>query len=151
MSNQLRLWFKADTDGTGELFAEAMSQSFSGLGSAWFSASSIVEFGETLSSTYPLLESSTYKLEGGYWSETLNNELSQVHLGLRFYPIGYLGIIGCCVKLSTPLQGRDRKEAQHSVGLEIKTSYEEIKVFGLSLIALANDITSEVILYDAQV
>jgi hypothetical protein len=147
MNKQLRLWFKADNDGTGELFVEAMSQGFSGRGSAWFNGYSIIEFGETLSSTYPLVESSTYKLEGGYWSNAINTELEEVHIGLRFYPISYLGIIGCHVKLSTSRQNYERKEAQQSVQLEIKTSYEELKAFGLSLIALANGVTGEVILY----
>jgi hypothetical protein len=151
MSNQVRLWFEADTDGTGELFAEASANGFSGVGSAWFNVEEIARFGETLSKAYPLHGSTPYKLEGGYWHKTLTGVLEQTHLSLRFYPIGSTGVVGCRVLLATPLLEHDRNEEQHTVALKIKTFYEELSAFGLALSALANGASSEATLYGAEV
>lgn len=137
MPSTLRLWFESDSDGTGELFAEVASGNFSGIGSAWFDAQALFEFGETLASAYPLPSEAPLSLEGGYWAKS-EAVIEQLHLGLRFYPIGSVGKVGCRVTLATPVhEGQDRPEAQSMVAVELNTNYEQLRTFAHSIEALA--------------
>lgn len=146
MPNALRLWFEPDSDGTGELFAEVTSGRFSGVGSAWFDAQGLVEFGQTLATAYPLPSDEPLSLEGGYWAKS-GSVIEQLHLGLKFYPIGSTGKIGCRVTLATPVyEGQDRPEAQSMVAVELNTNYEQLRAFARSLESLAKGKTVEALL-----
>ncbi|WP_121455425.1 hypothetical protein [Acidovorax sp. 106] len=146
MPSTLRLWFEFDSDGTGELFAEVTSGKFSGTGSAWFDAQALLEFGETLASAYPLPSDTPLSLEGGYWAKS-GAVIEQLHLGLRFYPIGSIGKVGCRVTLATPVhEGQDRPEAQSMVAVELNTNYEQLRTFAHSIEALAKGAIVEAVL-----
>ena len=141
----LRLTLKPDTDGTGELSAEVHVNGFSGLGAAWFNIAEIAAFGETLASTYPLLPERAYDLKGGYWSSAMRSELKHVHLGLHFYPVGLLGKIGCRVHLAAQLESAS-VAPEYAVTVELRTHYEELRAFGVSLVALAEGKSNEALL-----
>ena len=137
MLNILRLWFEPDSDGTGELFAQVASGQFSGIGSAWFDAQRLIEFGQALACAYPLPSDTPMSLEGGYWAKS-ESVIEQLHLGLRFYSIGSTGKVGCRVALATPVcEGQDRPEAQSLVAVELNTNYEHLRAFARSLESLA--------------
>ncbi len=104
MTAALRLTLKQDADGTGELCAEVQVNGFSGVGAAWFNIAEILDFGQRISRTYPLLPEQTYELQGGYWSREQQGSLEHVHLGIRFAPVGALGQIGCRVSLARQLE-----------------------------------------------
>lgn len=140
MSEYLRLFLEADTDGTAELFAEVNLSSFAGASSAWFSLAEIREFGECLHATYPIEPGSSIGIQGGYWSKTGGPVLEQQHLALSCYPIGGTGTVGVRIVLQTPIESGERPESQSSVMVELKTHYEQLRAFGAAIVALAHGI-----------
>jgi hypothetical protein len=136
MTPALRLRIQHDTDGTAELFVELQHRSFAGMASAWFDAKQVADFGARLAKTYPLQREHPIELSGGYWSRT-GSAIDQLHVGLKFYPIGGTGTIGLHVQLATDCQADERPESQYKVAAEIKTNYEELRRFGLAVRSLA--------------
>ena len=134
---KLVLYFDADDDGTGKLFAEASSSGFSGVGEAWFDRIQLLEFANALA-TYPLPSDNLPKIAGGFWRNNLAGELDQEHLAISVYPIDGKGGLGVQVKLSTELWSEMRPEQQHIVKLEITTSYNALEKFSKEFVALIN-------------
>lgn len=146
MPNSLHLWFERDADGTGELFAQVHCDGFSGHSSAWFGEDQLVEFADHLANTFPLPANEPLKLEGGYWSKS-GAPILQLHLGLTFYSIGHLGLIGCRVSLATPINNESRAEEQFQVAVELHTHYEQLRTFAQSVEMLAHGAVKEAVLH----
>jgi hypothetical protein len=146
MGEHLRVSYERDTDGTGRLVAAVSAEGFSGVGSAWFSETELIEFARLLGETYPLPPQGLPKLQGGYWSGSDPPTLEQPHVELRFYPIGSLGKIGCRVRLGMPREAFERPEQQSSVEVELVTSYEQAGAFARALAAVAQGQEREAIL-----
>jgi hypothetical protein len=135
---KLVLYFDADDDGTGELFAEASANGFSGFGSAWFNRSDILEFANALAA-YPIPKDKPLKIAGGYWRGDVKGELEHEHLAISVYPIDFIGNLGIQVRLATAENSSDmRPESLHFVKLEIQTKYNAIAMFSKQIIALIN-------------
>lgn len=137
MTAALRLTLNQDTDGTGELCAEVQVDGYSGVGAAWFNIAEIRNFGQRISRTYPLLPEQTYELQGGYWSREQQGSLEHVHLGIRFSPVGALGQIGCRVNLARQLESAS-PAPEYAVTVELRTRYEDLRVFGAAIVALTD-------------
>lgn len=145
MIGQLRLTLDRDTDGTGRLVAEASSGGFCGVGIAWFNLSEIAAFGELLANTYPLAIDGSYKLQGGTWTSTMETQsISKLELGLQFYPVGALGVVGCRAHLTSDDQPDGT--ATHSAVIELRTHYEQLRSFGIAVSALAEGKVDEAVL-----
>jgi hypothetical protein len=145
MTDALRLQFRPDTDGTGELFAEIRSNGFAGCGSAWFGEGELVELAKKLATAFPLPADSPLGIRGGFWSKS-GDRIEQEHVGLTFYPVGSLGRVGCRVVLSTPVHEHDRSEGQSSLAVELLTTYERVGVFARVLELLVSGGVDEVVL-----
>lgn len=145
MNSRLRLTFAPDDDGTGELSVSVSVGSFSGSSSAWFAHADLVAFGQSLARAYPLQAGNPIELQGGYWGQS-GNVLEQLHVGLRFYPVGSLGTVGCRVQLATPLQRGNRPDQQSSIAVELLTSYEQVRAFAQALVELAQGQTDVAVL-----
>ncbi|NHK97302.1 hypothetical protein [Rubrivivax benzoatilyticus] len=144
MPNALRLWFEPDTDGTGELFAEVHSGGFAGVSSAWFDAGQLVAFARRLGSSFPLPSTEPLSIEGGFWSKS-GSVIEQLHVGLKFYPIGSTGKVGCRVSLATHIHAnQDRPESQSLVAVELNTKYEQLRNFSRALELLVTGHIDEV-------
>jgi hypothetical protein len=145
MRDALRLTYEPDSDGTGKLIAEVRSKGFSGISSAWFSAQDLIEFAHVLANAYPLRAERPVMLRGGF-SNRLRNELSDIHVGLEFYPIGSVGLVGCRVSLSTSKHDHERPLSQSLVAAELETNYEPLRSFAQSIEMLANGSIEEAVL-----
>jgi len=95
--------------------------------------------------TYPLPPNAPFSLEGGDWNEP-GTVIEQVHVGLKFYPIGLLGRVGFRAVLSSPIHQGDRPESIGQVAVELQTSYEPLRSFARSLVMLARGAIDEVVL-----
>jgi hypothetical protein len=137
MSSFLRLRLETDPDGTAELFVEVAHAGFSGVGSAWFSVQQLCEFGQRLQHVYPIPQGTSLDLMGGYWNSSAPASLTQKHVGISFYPVGGTGTVGVRVDLQAPLDRDDRPVSRSSVGVELRTLYEPLRLFGAGLVALA--------------
>jgi hypothetical protein len=145
MTAALRLTLKQDADGTGELCAEVQVNGFSGVGAAWFNIEAIRDFGQRISLTYPLLPEQTYELQGGFWRREQQGSLEQVHLGMRFFPFGALGQIGCRVNLATQLESAS-PAPEYAVSVELRTQYDGLQAFGTAIVAMADGRSNEAVL-----
>ena len=135
MPDHLRLTINFEEDGTAELHAKVQANGFLGKSSAWLNPESIMDFANRLAAAFPLHE--PLELRGGYWGTRPGEGLSQEHLSLRFYPVEGRGVLGCQVRLATPLREHERIELQHAVRAELLTSYQELQSFSVALIKLA--------------
>jgi len=146
MPDLLRLTLNRDSDGTGELVAEVSADGFSGVGSAWFNLSELLAFGQLLATTYPLLPGQVYELKGGVWSSVNHNTLDFACLWLRFYPVGLHGMVGCQISLATPPNEQGCTQRQHTVTVELRTYYEQLRTFGLAFAGLVSGDLNEITL-----
>jgi hypothetical protein len=145
MRNTLRLRFEVDTDGAGELFADVHVNGFSGSSSAWFNVDQLNTFAQELGETYPLQAGRPLTLEGGFWSKS-DNVVSDIHLGMKFYPVGVRGVVGCRVSLVRSIAPHERSEARSVVAVELITSYEQLRSFARAFERLTKGESSEAIL-----
>ena len=146
---KLVLYFDADDDGTGELFVEASANGFSGVSSAWFNRSEILEFANALAA-YPISKDKFPKIAGGYWHSDVKDELKQEHLTISVYPIDSLGNLGIQVRLATAENSSEmRPESLHVVKLEIQTKYNALAMFSNQIIALINGRVEKAVLENA--
>jgi hypothetical protein len=146
---KLVFYFDADDDGTGELFAEASANGFSGVGSAWFNRSELLEFANALA-TYPIPKDKLPKIAGGFWRKDVSDELDQEHLAISVYPIDGVGNLGVQVRLATAENSSEmRPESLHVVKLEIQTKYNALATFSKQIIDLVNGRIEKAVLENA--
>lgn len=145
MSNALHLQISLDDDGTAELFARVEANGFSGYGSAWIHPDRLAKLGFNLAKAFPLKD--TLEISGGYWSRSEPTTLEQEHLALAFYPVEGRGVVGCQVRLASPLGPEERAANRHSVQAELLTSYHELQQFAEALTELAAGKTNEAVLH----
>lgn len=145
MLTSFRLTLIQEPDGTGELSAEVNANGFAGKGSAWFNIAEITAFAQALASTYPLQPDKALELKGGRWNSVVHGQLEHVHLGMRFYPIGNLGTIGCRVHLAHQNESASLVP-EYAVTVELRTDYEALRKFGASLLSVAKGESDEAIL-----
>jgi hypothetical protein len=149
MADYLRLMFNFDDDGTAELHAQVSASGFSGIGSACFNVSQVSDLAEVLGKAFPL--QGVVELKGGYWGRESGSGLEQEHLALRFYSAAGRGVVGCQVRLATPLIEHERPEVQHSVRVEFTTSYPALQQFSRELLRAAKGELPEAVLVAAEV
>jgi len=145
MPDLLRLRISFDDDGTAELLAAVEANGFCGHGSAWINPDQLLELGSRLSRAFPLREA--LEINGGYWSRSEPGTLTQEHLALTFYPVAGRGVVGCQVRLASPVQADERPEIRHSVQAELLTSYQELQQFASALGRLAVGKAQEAVLH----
>lgn len=145
MTDALRLSFHSDNDGTGELFAQVVSNGFSGVSSACFGESSLVEFAKILAAAFPLPIEAPLRIQGGFWSK-VGGGVEQEHVGLAFYQANAIGRVGCRISLCTPSYEHSRPEEQSSLAVELLTTYERLGVFARALELLPSGGIDEAVL-----
>jgi len=140
----LKLGFADDGDGTGELFAEAATQRYSGAASAYFNMDDIEEFAKSISQ-YPLPQRSRCTLVSGFGSLS-PGALHQEHLGIEVYPVDSRGHIGVQVRMATPVWTEQRSDSQRTARLELLTTYEPLRRFASDLLAVVKGTAEEAVL-----
>ena len=143
--DKLLIRFLNEDDGTGKLQVRAHCNGFSGEGSAWFSTDELDEFASALA-VFPISEENPPAIRSGFGRQDGSGELEQEHLSLRVYPIDRTGHLGVQIRLATEVWAQTRPESQHSVQLEIPTSYEPLAQFSRQLKALLDGSVKEAIL-----
>jgi hypothetical protein len=142
MTDSLRIQIYLDDDGTAELSARVEANGFSGAGSAWIHSQDLTRLAISLGQEFPLRE--TLGISGGEWIGA-PAVLEQEHLGLSFYPVGGRGVVGCQVRIASPVYAGDRPQAKHVVQAELLSSYQELQEFALALRRLASGESDEAV------
>ncbi len=141
----LKLTFYDDSDGTGELTAEATADGYSGRGSAYFHIDELKHFATAIGE-FPLPERGRCRVAGGFYSKEVRGKLEQEHLGIDIYPVDRRGHIGIQVRASTQLWQDMRPDSQKIAKIEIITSYEPLRNFSRQLLALITGAVREAVL-----
>jgi hypothetical protein len=136
LSDYVRLTFRPEEDGSGELVVEVSVESFRGKSKAWLSCEQLIEFASRLE-VFPLSRDNPPLLQGGFWSQQIQGELAQTHIWLRAYPVGVTGPVGIQVYLKTPNLDTDRADVQAFIQVELMTTYEGLHPFVQQLRQLA--------------
>lgn len=123
---ELRLEVRTDGDGTAELMASISGHGFAGTGSAWFGIEQLRNFAERIG-RFPLDE--MVSLDGGIWSDDLPSRLEAVTLSIHVYLIDGRGQLGIHVHACQPCFTRNAREADHSVEVELETTYSSLERF----------------------
>ncbi len=143
---RLLLRFYDGDDGTGNLSFQANSNGFAGEGDAWVSTGELQDFADSIAK-FPLSEQEPPKFSCGFYKSDGSRYLVEEHFMLRVYPTDRVGHLGIQVRITPELMTNDRRpESQHTVTLEITTSYETLLQFSKGLKALLAGRVEEVVL-----
>ena len=146
MDPHLTVTYQPDTDGTGKLTMQVAAGLYSGIGAAWFRERQLVEFACRLGEVYPLPPEGLPALRGGYSRSSEPPMSERTEVGLRFYPIGPLGAIGCRVELATSGDSMEQWGRDARVSVELVTSYEALRNFARALDATVRGQAGEAVL-----
>jgi hypothetical protein len=141
-SKYLRIRFRRDNDGTGELTVEAASEGFLGRSSAWFSVAALEEFARAIA-VFPLANERRPAITGGYCTP---DRIEQEHVGITVYPIDALGHIGVQIRMATAFERGMRPESQHSAKIEVLTTYAPLARFSRELLGVLDGSLNEAVL-----
>ncbi|CAN7540010.1 hypothetical protein LJR030_005526 [Rhizobium sp. LjRoot30] len=125
----MRLIYKPDDDGAGELFVTAGAGDFAGKSSAWIGEKQLRQF-EAALGAFPIEAGHEPMLEGGYWREGV---LDRVHVRIRIAPGGPRGLVRVGVELATPPVSGQEPTGQSSVSLEFLVNYGDLSRFQSAL------------------
>lgn len=128
---ELRVSYKADDDGTGELVAIARSGAFSGQSSAWVGRD-MDSFVARLRS-FPLTAMDPPMIEGGSWSNGNRGSLEQCHLRIIVKPYNSHGTLLVLVDLSSPVWKTSDTDLQNSAAVRFFTEYAAVDIFAQHL------------------
>jgi len=136
-----------DEEDLCRLAVEAATDGFSGVSTAWFNTSKLIEFASTLDA-FPLTEHDRHSISSGLTPQS--GEHGGVYfemVGVRIHPVGVRGQVGVLVHLSTgPDQMTNQmtlKRPRGEVHLELLTTYERTRLFGDHLLRMIQGEFSE--------
>src|SRR5437868_10521883 len=123
---ELRVIYRQDEDGTGEIIATVKSGGFSAQGSAWFGRSLKETFLAKLRS-YPLTSANPPTIEGGFWNG--RGSLDQCHLRIRIKPYNTRGTLLVHVDVASGVWKEPDADLQNCATIRFLTEYAAIDGF----------------------
>ena len=130
---ELRVIYRPDQDGTGEIIAAVKSGVFAAQGSAWFGRD-LKTFLTDLR-CFPLTLANPPKMEGGFWNEGgrgFRNErasLKQCHLRICIKPYSSRGTLLVHIDLASPFWTAPDDDLQNSATIRFLTEYPAVTKF----------------------
>jgi len=141
----IRARYERHEDRFGRLVVVAERGAFKGEGSAWFAEDRLLEFARQLTGLQPS-DTESIEIEGGH---VLFDGVNDVHVGLRFRPVGTLRTLVCELRLATPSpdHGQDpyHREPFALLTLEMWSDYAALDEFAGTLIALVGGRADEAV------
>lgn len=134
MSNFISLRIDRENEAC-RLSLEFRSGEYAGRGSAYFDSVMLVRKAEEFS-MYPLPADRSVVLEGGFLDKSDFTKLSQEHLHISVYPLGYTGRIGLLVRVAEPSEDERRDVFRRSAAAEFMIDYERLSWFSKGLMEL---------------
>lgn len=129
--SSLRLRYKPENEGHGELFAHVQVEGFSANGAAWFNRADIEAFFQRLS-VHPLPQSERVQIVGGIGARP-NGEPESPRLRLTVEPAGYRGHLRVGVLLVEEALRPSPHDLLQTADLAFITTYAELDRFRLAL------------------
>lgn len=130
---ELRVIYRPDEDGTGEIIATVKSGAFAAQASAWFGRD-LRTFVANLRS-FPLTSANPPTIEGGFWDKkgsgiwSERNSLKQCHLRISIRPHNTHGTLLVHVDLASPVLKTPDADLQNSATIRFLTEYAAVAGF----------------------
>jgi hypothetical protein len=141
---ELRVTYKSDEDGTGEIVATVKSGAFSAQGSAWFNPSLVKKaFLDNLRS-FPLTSANPPTIEGGFWNG--QGGLDQCHLRIGIKPYNTRGTLLVHVDLASEAWKTPDADLQNCATIRFLTEYAAVDGFAEQFEKVLNGEKDEAIL-----
>jgi hypothetical protein len=133
---ELRVIYRPDDDGTGEIIATVRSGAFSAQGSAWFGRDLEIFLAGLRS--YPLSSENPPMIEGGFWKSGKSGVLDQCHLRITVKPCNTRGALLVRAELASQVQRSPDADLQNSATIRFLTEYAAINHFAAEFELLLN-------------
>jgi hypothetical protein len=143
---ELRIAYRSDEDGTGEIIATVKLGAFSALGSAWFNPSQVKKTFVTGLRAFPLTSAKPPMIEGGFWSSESQGSLDQCHLRIIIKPYSARGTLLVHVDLATEVWKTPDADLQNSATVRFLTEYAAVDGFADQLERVLDGETEEAVL-----
>jgi len=130
---ELRITYRPDDDGTGQITATARSGAFSGQGSAWGNPDSVKHAFVAGLRAFPLTSASPPTVEGGFWSREKQGSLDQCHLRITIKPLNTRGTLPVHLELASEVQKTPDADLQNCATIRFLAEYEAVRGFAEQL------------------
>jgi hypothetical protein len=124
---ELRVTYRSDEDGTGQIFATVKSGAFSAQGSAWFNPDRVKDTFVTSLRAFPLTSANPPTLEGGFWDGRGNPD--QCHLRITVKPYNARGTLLVQVDLASEVWKTPDTDLQNCATIRFLTEYAAVDGF----------------------
>lgn len=143
-AGELRITYKSDEDGTGQIIAAVRSGAFSAQGSAWVGRANVNNTFVAGLHAYPLLSASPPTLEGGFWSR--EGGLEQCHLRIVVKPYNARGTLLVRADLASEFSKTPDADVQNCATIRFLAEYAAVSGFAEQLERVLNGEGAEAVL-----
>jgi hypothetical protein len=130
---ELRITWRPDDDGTGQIIAAAKSGAFSAQGSAWFNPDQVKTTFVAGLRSFPLTSANPPTIEGGFWSKQNRGGLDQCHLRINIKPHNSRGTLLVHVDLASESWKTPDVDLQNCATIRFLTEYAAVDGFAEQL------------------
>jgi hypothetical protein len=124
---ELRVVYRSDEDGTGEIIATVKSGAFAAQGSAWFDRTHVKKTFLANLRSFPLTSANPPTIEGGFWNG--RGSLDQCHLRISIRPYNTRGTLLVHVELASEAWKATDADLQNSATIRFLTEYAAVAGF----------------------
>lgn len=128
----LRITYRPDDDGTGQIIATMKSGAFSAQGSAWFNPDQVKDTFVAGLRAFPLSSTNPPTIEGGFWKSG-ENVLDQCHLRIIIKPHNSRGTLLVQVDLASEFWKTPDADVQNCATIRFLTEYAAVGGFAEQL------------------
>jgi hypothetical protein len=141
---ELRITYRSDEDGTGQIIATVKSGAFSAQGSAWFDRANVNNTFVLSLRAYPLLSANPPTLEGGFWRR--GGGLDQCHLRMVVKPYNDRGTLLVRADLASEVWKTPDADLQNCATIRFLAEYAVVGEFAEQLERVLNGESEEAVL-----
>ena len=145
MPDRLRLTYRTDGDGTGEVVATASTLGWAGESSGWFGEGQLRQFAADLGK-YPLDANTPPQLLTGYGPNGIGDTEFQPTIDIKVVAIRNRGQLGALIHLSSFVWPDDPAYLAGSAHMVLPTSYQRVGEFATAIGSLLDGVADEAIL-----
>jgi hypothetical protein len=146
---ELRITYKPDEDGTGEIIAIARSGAFSARGSAWFNPDHVKKAFLAGLLSYPFRSEDPPAIEGGFWKGGNIGVLDQCHLRIMVKPYNTRGMLLLHADFASEVWKTPDADLQNSATIRFLTEYAAVDGFAVQFEKVLDGEMEEAILKGA--
>jgi hypothetical protein len=143
---ELRITYRPDDDGTGQIVGTAQSGEFFAQGAAWFDATHVKETFVASLRAFPFTSADPPMIEGGFGSREIRGSLEQCHLRITIKPYNTRGTLLVHVYLASPSWKSPDVDLQNSATIRFLTEYEAVNKFANEIGDVVDGVKEQAIL-----